>query len=99
MYTVDRNYRIARRVYQQLYLDVAERFAEFIRSLSSSEMQDFDDDISANGWTIKKISEVSDAQELLKIFQDFYSLTGRLLFSNSLLVVPDGDLLQQKNLT
>ena len=39
----------------------------------------------------KKISEVSDAQELLKIFQDFYSLTGRLLLSNSLLVVPDGD--------
>ena len=28
---------------------------------------------------------------MLKIFQDFYSLTGRLLHSNSLLVVPDGD--------
>ena len=91
MYTVERNYRIGRRVYQQLYLDVAELFAQFIRSLSSSELQDFDEDISANGWGIKKISEVSDAQELLKIFQDFYSLTGRLLLSNSLLVVPDGD--------
>ena len=91
MYTVERNYRIARRVYQQLYLDVAELFAEFIRSLSSSELQDFDEDISANGWGIKKISEVSDAQERLKIFQDFYTLTGRLPLSNSLLVVPDGD--------
>ena len=91
MYTVERNYRIGRRVYQQLYLDVAELFAQFIRSLSSSELQDFDEDISANGWGIKKISEVSDAQELIKIFQDFYSLTGRLLLSNSLLVVPDGD--------
>ena len=87
MYTVERNYRIARRVYQQLYLDIA----EFIRSLSSSELQDFDEDISANGWGIKEISEVSNAQELLKIFQDFYSLTGRLPLSNSLLVVPDGD--------
>ena len=65
MYTVERNFRILRRVYQQLYLDVAELFAEFIRSLSSSELQDFDEDISANGWGIKKISEVSDAQELL----------------------------------
>ena len=91
MYTVERNYRIGRRVYQQLYLDVAELFAQFIRSLSSSELQDFDEDISANGWGIKKISEVSDAQELIKIFQDFYSLTGRLPLSNSLLVVPDGD--------
>ena len=91
MYTVERNYRIVRRVYQQLYLDIAELFAEFIRSLSSSELQVFDEDISANGWGIKKISEVSDAQELLKIFQDFYSLAGRLPLSNSLLVVPDGD--------
>ena len=91
MYTVEKNYRIARIVYQQLYLDVAELFSEFIRSLSSSELKDFDVDISANGWGIKKISEVSDAQELIKIFQDFYSLTGRLLLSNSLLVVPDGD--------
>ena len=91
MYTFKKNYRIAKRVYQQLYLDVAKLFAEFIRSLSSSELQDFDEDISANGWGIKKISEVSDAQELLKIFQDFYSLTGRLPLLNSLLVVPDGD--------
>ena len=91
MYIVERNYRNARRVYQQLYLDIAELFVEFIRSLSSSELQDFDEDISANRWGIKKISEVSDAQELLKIFQDFYSLTGRLSLSNSLLVVPDGD--------
>ena len=53
MYTVEKNYRIARRVYQQLYLDVAELSAEFIRSLSSSELQDFDEDISANGWGIK----------------------------------------------
>ena len=32
-----------------------------------------------------------NVQELLKTFQDFYSLTGRLSLSNSLLVVPDGD--------
>ena len=33
MSTIESNYRIARRVYQQLYLDSAERFADFIRSL------------------------------------------------------------------
>ena len=49
MYKLETNYRTARRVYQQLYLDVAELFAEFIRSLRSSELQDFDEDISANG--------------------------------------------------
>ena len=37
MSTVGRNYRIARRVYQQLYLDTGELFADFIKSLSSFE--------------------------------------------------------------
>ena len=91
MSTIEGNYRIARRVYQQLYLDSAELFADFIRSLSIFEQRDMDEDIRANSWGIKKISEVSDSQEMLKIFQDFYSLTGRLPLSNSLLVVSDGD--------
>ena len=91
MSTIEGNYRITRRIYQQLYLDFAERFADFIRSLSIFEQRDTEEDIRANGWRIEKISEVSDSQEMLKIFQDFYSLTGRLPLSNSLLVVPDGD--------
>ena len=50
-----------------------------------------DADIKANRWGIKKITEVEDAQELMKIFSDFYTMTGRLPLSNSLLVAPDGD--------
>ena len=91
MSTTERNYRIARRVYQQLFIDTAELFAEFIRFLDSFQQRDLDEDIRVNSWGIKKISEVSDAQELLQIFQDFYSLNGRLPLSNSLIVVPDGD--------
>ena len=54
MSTIEKNYRIARRVYQQLYLDTTEIFADFIRSLSSFEVQDLDKDLRANGWGIKK---------------------------------------------
>ena len=72
------NYRILRRVYQQLHIDVTELFSEFINSLSSYEIKAMDDDIKANGWGIKKITEIEDAHELMKIFQDFYTLTGRL---------------------
>ena len=89
--TIERNYRIARRVYQQLHIDTSELFEDFIRSLSTFEQQDLDEDIRANCWGIKEISEVSDSEEVLKIIQDFYSLTGSLPLSNSLLVVPDGD--------
>ena len=91
MSIIERNYRIARRVYQQLYINTAELFAEFIRSLDSFQQRDLDEDIRGNGWEKKKISEVSDAQEFLQIFQDFYSLNGKLPLSNSLIVVPDGD--------
>ena len=89
--TMERNYRILRRVYQQLHIDITELFSEFINYLSSHEIKDMSDDIEANGWGIKKITEVEDNYELFKIFQDFYTITGRLPLSNSLLVVPDGD--------
>ena len=97
--TIEGNYRIGRRVYQQLHLDTAELFADVIRSLSVFEQRDMDEDIRANGWGIKKISEVSDSQKMFKIFQDFYSLTGRFPLSNSLLVVPDGDAPPEEKLT
>ena len=54
MFTIERNYRILRRVYQQLHIDTAELFAEFISSLSSYEIHDMDEDIKANGRGIKK---------------------------------------------
>ena len=91
MSTIKSNYKVARRVYQQLHLDISEFFADFIRSMSSYELHDMDEDIKANGWGIIKVTEVQDAQELMKIFQDFYTLAGRLPLYNGLLVVPDGD--------
>ena len=40
--TIEGNYGIAKRVYQQLYLDSAEIFADFIRSLSIFEQREMD---------------------------------------------------------
>ena len=47
--TIERNYRIARRVYQQLHNDTSDLFADFIRSLNVFEIQDMDEDIAVNG--------------------------------------------------
>ena len=88
--TVESNYKIARRVYQQLYIDISELFAEIIRSIDSLNLQDIDDDIKSNGWGIKKITDVNNAKDFMTIFQTFYQLTGRLPLSNGLLVIPDG---------
>ena len=59
--------------------------------MSSYELDDLNSDIKAKGCGIKKVTEVEDAQELMKIFQDFFTLTGRLPLPNGLLIVPDGD--------
>ena len=46
---VESNYKIAGRVYQDLYIDVADIFQEFIRSLPPQDIQDMDDNIKSNG--------------------------------------------------
>ena len=39
--------------------------------MSSYELEDMNADIRANGWGIKKVTEVEDAQELMKYFKIF----------------------------
>ena len=72
-------------------MDISELFAEFIRSVNPLDLQDMDEDIKSNGWGIKKITDVDNAEDFINIFQTFYQLTGRLPLSNGLLVIPDGD--------
>ena len=47
--TVTNNYRIIRRVYQSLYLDVADIFFEYIQSLDPDEIQQLNEDLKSNG--------------------------------------------------
>ena len=78
MSAIERNYRILRRVYQQLHIDTAEIFAEFISSLKSYEIHDMDEDIKAIGWGIKKITEVTGAQELLIFISRLLCYNGKV---------------------
>ena len=89
--TVETNYKIARRVYQDLYLDIADLFQKLIRSFPPQDIQDMDDDIKSNEWGARNILDIEHSLELLNIFQTFYHTTGRLPLSNGLLIVPDGD--------
>ena len=74
---VETNYKIARRVYQDLYLDIADLFQEFTRSLPPQDIQDMDDDIKSNGRGVKNILDIENSLELLNVFQTFYHTTGR----------------------
>ena len=75
---------------------ISERFAEFIKSIDPLNLHDMDEDVKANGWGIKKITDVNNAEHFIAIFQTFYQLTDSLPLSNVLLVVPGGDLHQAK---
>ena len=52
--TVEHNYRVVRRVYQQLWMNISELFAELIRSINPLDLQEMNEDIKSNGWGIKK---------------------------------------------
>ena len=90
--TLESNYKVARRVYQQLYFHIAELFHEYIQSIDLYEQQDIEEDMKINGWgTVENIRSIKDSMRLLNIFQDFYNATGRLPTFNELLIVPNGD--------
>ena len=47
--TVEKNYKIIRRVYKDLFTEVADIFLEYIHSLDPNEIQQLDDDIKVMG--------------------------------------------------
>ena len=93
------NYKVAGRVYQQLFYDIAELFQEYVQSIDLYEQQDIEEDLKSAEWGIlENIRTIKDPMRLMGLFQDFYSYTGRLPNFNELLVVPDGDAPPQEKL-
>ena len=75
--TSESNYKVAGRVYQHLYFDIAELFYECIQSIDLYEQQDIEEDMKINGWgTVENIRSIKDSMRLLNIFQDCYTATG-----------------------
>ena len=50
MRKIGKTYKICRRVYQSLVMDIADIFIEYIQSLYLDQIQKMDDDIKSNGW-------------------------------------------------
>ena len=49
MREIGKTYKICRRVYQLLFINIADIFIEYIQSLGLDEIQKIDDDIKSNG--------------------------------------------------
>ena len=91
MREIEKTYKICRRVYQSLFIDIADIFIEYIQSPDLDEIQQMDNDIKSNGWEVKSLLDIENAFDLLRIFQMFYHFDGRLPLTNGHLVVPAGE--------
>ena len=88
---IEKNYRICRRVYQSLFIEIASTFIQYINTLSPDEIDQLDDDIRPNGWGAQFIVEIENSVKLLHIFQMLYYFNGKLPLTNELLPVSDGE--------
>ena len=91
MLETEKNYSLCRRVYQSLYVDVTDNFIQYIHSLEPDKVKQLDDNIKPNGWGVKSIGNIENSVELLLCFQLFYYFNGRLLLTNGILPVLDGE--------
>ena len=89
---IEKNLKICRRVYQLLFINIADIFIEYIQSLDLVEIQQMDNGIKSNGWEAKSLLEIENEFDLLHIFQMFHHFNDRLPLTNGLLVVPDGEM-------
>ena len=88
---IEKNYRICRRAYQSLFIEIADTFIQYISTLSPDKNDQLDDDIRSNGWGAQSIVKIENSVELLGLFQMFYNFNARLPLTNGLLLVPDGE--------
>ena len=74
-----------------MFIEIADTFIQYINTLSPDEIDQLDDDIRSSGWGAQSIVKIENSVELLGLFQMFYNFNGRLLLTNGLLLVPDGE--------
>ena len=85
------NYRIAQRVYQSTYENLAEQFKIYVNFLPPNKTDKLERDLRANGNGLLQIRDTESATELFNYFTMFYYLNSRFPFTDIHLFVPDGD--------
>ena len=85
------NYRVARRVYQSTYENLAEQFKIYIYSLPPDEIDELERDFHANRNGLLSIRDTESPAELFNSFTMFYYLNGRFPFTDGYLFVPGSD--------
>ena len=86
------NYKVARRVYNSIYTDIAEQIKIYTNSLPPDEIDEIENDFCANENGLVSIRDTESATKLFNSFAMFYYVNGRLPYTDRHLFVPDGEI-------
>ena len=87
------NYKVARRVYNSIYSNIAEQFKIYLDSLASDEIDEIENDFRVNGNALFSVRDAQSVTKLLDSFAMFYYINSRLPYTTGHLFVPDGEIL------
>ena len=68
MREIEKTYKICRRVYQSLFIDITDIFIEYIQPLGLDKIQQMDHDIKSNGWLVKSLCRKSKMHLIFCVF-------------------------------
>ena len=84
--TMTKNYKILRRVHNDLYKTVAENFKYYFDNLNETDLDEIEADMVISG--LNSTKNVQNASELLMLFDYFYFINGRFPTTNKYTFVP-----------
>ena len=84
------NYKVAHRVYNFIYSNIAKQFKIYLDSLASDEIDETENDFQVNGNALFFVRNSQTATKLFDSFAMFYYISGsRLPYKTRHLFVPD----------
>ena len=87
--SMEKSYKILRRVYDSIFATIVENFQLYLNSLSEEEMTAIDSDFVTSG--LGSIRDTESAFDLLSLFDFFYFVNGRFPTATGHTFVPKGD--------
>ena len=72
---MEKNYRILRRVHNEIYMSIAQNFQLYINCLEQSELEEIDADFVSSG--LNSIQNIDSVTKLLMLFYFVYFVNGR----------------------
>ena len=86
--SMEKDYKILRRVFDSILATIAENFQLYLNSLSEKEVTEIDSDFASG---LASIQDTENAFDLLALFDFFYFVNGKFPTATGHTFIPNGD--------